>query len=247
MKSQWQYLHTFSVAVFAAQILVGLSVVGVGLACTTPFVFQDRLLEVAFLILLCLIPTPTIVNQGSRRSITSSRTITVAQMAFRISRTAGLLSLAATLLSNGVTGGPIMGWNTYDCYNGAAPESDVLNAAQYMADNLAQYGWNLIEIDGGWSNSIDGYGRQVPNTKLYPSSTVENGLLNISSQIHALGLKFGVWTIRGIPKLAVEQNLPIFNSTFTAKDAARLDTNCRCGVVVLQPGTRAAINGGPGL
>ena len=31
----------------------------------------------------------------------------------------------------------------------------------------------------------------------------------------------GVWTIRGIPKLAVERNLPVANSTFTAAQIAR--------------------------
>ena len=44
--------------------------------------------------------------------------------------------------------------------------------------------------------------------------------------MHALGLKFGIHVMRGIPRNSVKANLPIANSSFSAVDAA--DTNDKC-------------------
>ena len=82
--------------------------------------------------------------------------------------------------------------------------------------------WSL-QADGGWSSGFDGYGRQIANPTSFPS-----GLANLSAQVHALGLRLGVWTIRGIPRAAVDRNLPIANSTYHAADAARRDAAGTC-------------------
>lgn len=47
-----------------------------------------------------------------------------------------------------------------------------------------------------------------------------------AAQVHALGLKFGIHVMRGIPRLAVEQNPPVLNTHLRAQDVA--DTSSIC-------------------
>ena len=133
-----------------------------------------------------------------------------------------LLALAAAPPRADARGG-IKGWNSYDDTEGSTNRSATLAAAQFMRDALLPSGFDLVTIDGGWSDSIDGFGRQLPSAKVSGDGT---GLASLAQEVHALGLRLGVWTIRGVPKLAVEQRLPIWNSSFTADEAARPDTNC---------------------
>ena len=109
------------------------------------------------------------------------------------------------------------GSNTWDSYCGPLNQSTALARAQWQAANLLPSGYDVFTLDEGWSSatSIDGYGRQVANTDYYPDF---EGFI---SQVHDLGLRFGVWTIRGIPVEAVNKNLPIANSTFFATNAGR--------------------------
>jgi alpha-galactosidase len=109
------------------------------------------------------------------------------------------------------------GSNTWDSYCGPLNQSTALARAQWQAANLLSSGYDVFTLDEGWSSStsIDSYGRQIAQTSYYPDF---EGLI---AQVHALGLRFGVWTIRGIPLAAVSQNLPIANSSYTATTAGR--------------------------
>ena len=118
--------------------------------------------------------------------------------------------------------GGMRGWNSYDDADGSTNAAATLAAAQYMSEVLLPHGFDLVTIDGGWSDHIDGFGRQLPSANL----STDGSLASLSQSIHALGLRFGVWTIRGIPKEAVAAKLPIWNSPYTADQAARSDTNC---------------------
>jgi len=66
----------------------------------------------------------------------------------------------------------------------------------------------------------DGYGRYVPPASRFPSATGGAGFKPLADYVHSLGLKFGIHILRGIPRQAVEQNLPIEGSTYHAADAA---------------------------
>ena len=131
-------------------------------------------------------------------------------------------ALLAALLASASARGGIRGWNSYDDADGSTNRSATLAAAQYMHDALLPHGFDLVTIDGGWSDHIDGFGRQLASARL----SDDGNLTSLAAEVHALGLRFGVWTIRGIPKAAVAQKLPIWNSTFTADEAARSDANC---------------------
>lgn len=119
------------------------------------------------------------------------------------------------------------GWNSWYNFLGASNASDTLAAAQYMAQNLLQYGYDTITIDEGWSDDgnggslVDQYGRLTWNTAMYP-----NGLPALAAQLNSMGVKLGLWLIRGIPRTAVQRKLPIYGSSYTADQAATLATNC---------------------
>jgi alpha-galactosidase len=132
------------------------------------------------------------------------------------------------------SGGGLRGWNTWDGYIGPSNETLFLAGAQYLAATLLPFGYNLAVIDGGWyagvggnksTVTLDAYGRPYPRADAFPSAGGGKGFGPIAAQVHALGLHFGVWTIRGIPKVAVDNKMPIAGSNFTADQAASSDAN----------------------
>lgn len=125
----------------------------------------------------------------------------------------------------------LRGWNSWDSFLGNPNETQVLGIAAYMATNLLPFGYDVLTIDEGWYDagggvSLDAWGRPTPHVSQYPSASDGRGFFNLSSQVHAAGLRFGVWTIRGIPEAAVAAKLPIEGSLFTADQAASPATPC---------------------
>ncbi|WP_346860751.1 glycoside hydrolase family 27 protein [uncultured Draconibacterium sp.] len=119
---------------------------------------------------------------------------------------------------------PPMGWNSWDCYGPTVEEHEVKANADYMADNLKAFGWEYIVVDirwfvendkaGGYNQTdpryvIDEYGRYQPAVNRFPSAKDENGFKDLADYVHSKGLKFGIHIMRGIPKVAVENKLPI--------------------------------------
>jgi alpha-galactosidase len=135
---------------------------------------------------------------------------------------------------------PPMGWNSWDSYGTIVNEADVKANADWMAKNLKPYGWQYVVVDMEWfvtnpkasgnSNeskfSMDSYGRYVPAENRFPSSANGAGFKPLADYIHSLGLKFGIHILRGIPKQAVQQNLPIAGSAYHAADAADTSDTC---------------------
>ena len=127
-----------------------------------------------------------------------------------------------------------MGWNSYDYYDTNVTEADVLNNARYMAEHLKPYGWEYVVVDIQWyayntasmreqfqyipfgSNEMDAYGRLLPCPDKFPSSADGVGFKPLADQIHAMGLKFGIHVMRGIPRMAAHLHLPILGSELTA-------------------------------
>ncbi|MEI7901039.1 MAG: NPCBM/NEW2 domain-containing protein [bacterium] len=136
---------------------------------------------------------------------------------------------------------PPMGWNSYDSWGIVVPEAEVKANADYMAGKLAKYGWQYVVVDIQWYEAtakdmycpaspviiMDEYGRPQPATNRHPSAVNGKGFKPLADYVHNKGLKFGIHIMRGIPKPAVEKNLPIANSTWHAADAA--DKTRPCG------------------
>jgi hypothetical protein len=60
----------------------------------------------------------------------------------------------------------------------------------------------------------------------FPSAADGRGFAPLAAKIHSMGLKFGLHLMRGIPRQAVERNLPVFGSDYHAKDVANTASVC---------------------
>ena len=45
---------------------------------------------------------------------------------------------------------PPMGWNSYDAYCGDVTEQEVKANADYLARNMARFGWKYVVVDYYW-------------------------------------------------------------------------------------------------
>ena len=136
---------------------------------------------------------------------------------------------------------PPMGWNSWDCFGPTVTEQEVKANADYMADHLKKFGWQYIVVDirwyvendkAAWYNehdpvmTVDEYGRLLPAVNRFPSSADGKGFKPLADYVHALGLKFGIPIMRGIPRLAVEKNTPILGTSITARDIYSAQNGC---------------------
>ena len=137
---------------------------------------------------------------------------------------------------------PPMGWNSWDCLATTVTEDQAKAQAAFMADKLKAHGWQYIVLDAQWFEpgaksheyrkdavfAMDGYGRLQPAANRFPSSAEGRGFKALADHVHSLGLKFGLHLMRGIPRQAVEKNLPILARTNTPKTSSTKNT-CACG------------------
>jgi alpha-galactosidase len=134
---------------------------------------------------------------------------------------------------------PPMGWNSYNAFGDSVRESEVLSNALWLKEHLQPLGWDTVVIDARWYDPladgiraqnpagvmIDEFGRCIPAPNRFPSATNGAGFKPLADRIHAMGLKFGIHIMRGIPRKAVAANLPIAGSNFHAADAARPESD----------------------
>jgi len=186
-------------------------------------------------------------------------------------RLPALLCLAGAVASETVaaqsaTGGPAsqrvptppMGWNSWNSFATTLTEAQALETAQIMARRLLPFGYDVFTIDIQWYEpnatgydyrqaadlAMDPHGRLLPAPNRFPSSAGGRGFKPLADKIHALGLKFGVHLMRGIPRLAYERALPIIGTKYTARDIANPNSVCTWntdmyGVDMSKPGAQA--------
>jgi alpha-galactosidase len=89
---------------------------------------------------------------------------------------------------------PPMGWNSWYTYRCGVTEQGVLANAQALVDTgLAAHGYRYVNVDGCWEarhRTKGGYLKSDPKT--FPS-----GMAELGRKIHAMGLKFGLYTSAG--------------------------------------------------
>ena len=136
---------------------------------------------------------------------------------------------------------PPMGWNSWDCYGASVTEEILLGNAAYMAEHLKEYGWQYVVCDIQWSEPtadscdyhpfaelcMDAYSRLIPAPNRFPSSAGGRGFAPIAEKIHAMGLKFGIHIMRGIPRQAVHRNTPVKGTDVGARSLAQAWSLCR--------------------
>ena len=139
---------------------------------------------------------------------------------------------------------PPMGWNSYDYYDTNVTEAEVLQNAAFLAQHLKPYGWEYVVVDIQWyaydtasmrekyqyipfgRNEMDEFGRLLPCPEKFPSSAGGAGFKPLADKIHAMGLKFGIHIMRGIPRLAAHHHLPILGCDATADQIADPSSVC---------------------
>ena len=117
---------------------------------------------------------------------------------------------------------PPMGWNSYDTFGDSVVESKVFSNADWMQAHSLPFGWNTIVIDFRWYDpkptgddrllnrtrtgaalAADKFGRLLPAPNRFPSAPNGLGFKPLADRLHAMGLKFGIHVMRGIPRQAV--------------------------------------------
>jgi hypothetical protein len=114
---------------------------------------------------------------------------------------------------------PPMGWSSWSSLRGSISEAAIEAQADVMHSTLQRYGYQYINIDAGWSNHLDGYGRDAWDATKFP-----NGIAPAARYMHKRGLKFGIYMVPGIPKAAVDADLPIYGTPYHAADIADTTT-----------------------
>jgi hypothetical protein len=151
-----------------------------------------------------------------------------------------------------------MGWNSWDCYGTAVTEAQTKANADYMADQLLSHGYQYVVVDIQWYEphasghdyvkgaklTMDANGRLQPAPNKFPSAAGGKGFKALADYVHAKGLKFGIHMMRGIPRQAVDQKLPVLGTTATAADIADTASTCSWnpdmyGVDVAKPAGQA--------
>lgn len=152
---------------------------------------------------------------------------------------------------------PPMGWNSWDCYGAGVTERDVLANAEYIDQHLKSHGWTIVTIDIQWYEpqahtdqyrrgavlEMDENGRLLPAANRFPMTAAARSFKPIADLLHAKGLKFGLHLLRGIPRQAVEKNMPILGTNVHAADIADKASICRWntdmfGVDMTKPGAQ---------
>jgi len=153
---------------------------------------------------------------------------------------------------------PPMGWNSWDCYGAGVNEEQTMANADYMVKNLKSHGWNLITIDIQWYEPLahtdvyrkgavletDANGRLLPAGNRFPMTKDTHSFKAIGDALHAMGLKFGLHLLRGIPRQSVDRdNAPILGTSFHAAEIADKENVCRWngdmyGVDMTKPGAQ---------
>jgi hypothetical protein len=135
---------------------------------------------------------------------------------------------------------PPMGWNSWDCFAATVNEAQTRANADAMAAKLKSHGWQYIVVDIQWYEPLangfayrkdakletDKFGRLLPAVNRFPSATNDAGFKALADYVHGLGLKFGIHIMRGIPRQAVAQNLPVKGTAYTARDIANTNSTC---------------------
>jgi alpha-galactosidase len=152
---------------------------------------------------------------------------------------------------------PPMGWNSWDSFGPTIREDEARANAQIMAKRLLPHGYDIFTVDIQWYEpganaydyrkgaelTMDDWGRLQPAPNRFPSAMIGAGFRPLADFVHALGLKFGIHMMRGVPRQAADRNLPILESKYRAGDVADRANVCpwntdMYGVDMSKPGAQ---------
>ncbi len=115
---------------------------------------------------------------------------------------------------------PYMGWSSWSFFRGRPTEGRVKAEADAMSARLKAYGYVYINVDSGWSEDFDGYGRARPDAARFPG-----GIAALAEYVHRKGLKLGIYLNPGMPKSVWDANSPIYGTPYHARDISDASQN----------------------
>jgi alpha-galactosidase len=150
---------------------------------------------------------------------------------------------------------PPMGWNSWDSFGASVTEAEYLENARILAERFLPFGYDVATVDIQWYEPgahsshyrpfaplcLDAHGRPQPAPNRFPSATRGRGFAPLAEKVHRLGLRFGVHLMRGVPRQAVGEQLPIAGSRWRCDEVADIRSTCAwntdmCGVNPDHPG-----------
>ncbi len=88
---------------------------------------------------------------------------------------------------------PIMGWASWNAYHPRISEEIILSQAEKLVEyGLDKLGYIYVNVDDGWQNGRGNDGYVVTHEQRFPS-----GMKVLSTKIHAMGLKAGIYSDAG--------------------------------------------------
>jgi hypothetical protein len=147
---------------------------------------------------------------------------------------------------------PPLGFNSFDSYRSNLTEDKAYALMDVMAEKYLPFGYEYFVMDAGWYSAMDPKKHQDLGLESFGVCVVRqdyfpHGIKKLTDYAHKKGLKFGVWLMRGIPRLAVEQNLRIPGTSYFARDIADTDSVCvwngsNYGIDMTKPGAQTYYN-----
>lgn len=97
-------------------------------------------------------------------------------------------------LDNGIGLTPAMGYNTWNDFRCNITAQDIMDAADAIVrQGLDKLGYHYVNMDDCWAQG------RYPNGTIYPDPVAfPNGIAAVADYVHSLGLKFGIYTDRGL-------------------------------------------------
>lgn len=150
---------------------------------------------------------------------------------------------------------PLLGFNSYDCWNSDMDEAKCLANIEAFVKRLKPFGYEYFCIDAGWyldeyfcerakmSSAdlhaiVDDFGRPQASKRKFP-----HGIKFISDTCHKNGIKFGIHQMRGIPVEALTKETTIKGTGYKVADIVDKDNVCSWstryyGVDMTKPGAQ---------
>ncbi|THH15641.1 hypothetical protein EW146_g4866 [Bondarzewia mesenterica] len=147
----------------------------------------------------CLSSSSSSASSTASSTVGTTTTATATTSAATTTSTATLTGIAATAPTIGpskeVGKLPALGWNGWNAYGCEISADKVVAAAnQFVSLGLKAAGYEYVNIDDCWAENS----RNSSTNQMVPDSTkFPNGLKDVADQVHALGLKIGIYSDAG--------------------------------------------------
>jgi alpha-galactosidase len=92
---------------------------------------------------------------------------------------------------------PPLGWNSWNSWAGSVDQDKVLQSARILVSSgLINHGWSYVNIDDTWQGQRDGFNYALQSNAKFPDMKA------LCDQIHAMGLKAGIYSTAWITSYA---------------------------------------------